>query len=224
MVWEKSESIVCAKSLQWCLTLCDPMDCSPPGSSVHGILQARIWEWVAVPSSRGIFLTQASNLHLLCLLHWQVGSLPLALPGKASRVPRNRGAQIVWVSFSLFSGEIETYQKMLITSSGMSSICEWARKGKPRECLFRWGGQRKGLMHFFWFLPFYIKKYVLDFTTDFWLHCVHLLPNIPIVKDREVQDPEGDWKFSGSSGVMQRGLKRRLGRGCCSAKNSSSSC
>ena len=33
---------------QSCLTLCDPMDCSPPGSSVHGILQARILEWVAI--------------------------------------------------------------------------------------------------------------------------------------------------------------------------------
>ena len=41
---------VCAKS---CLTLCDAMDCSPPGSSVHGILQARILEWVAMLSSRG---------------------------------------------------------------------------------------------------------------------------------------------------------------------------
>ena len=41
------------KSLQLCLTLCDPMDSSPPGSSVHGILQARILEWVAMPSSRG---------------------------------------------------------------------------------------------------------------------------------------------------------------------------
>ena len=39
---------VCAKSPQSCLTLCDPMGCSPPGSSVHGILQARILEWVAV--------------------------------------------------------------------------------------------------------------------------------------------------------------------------------
>ena len=38
---------------QWCLSLCDPMDCSPPGSSVHGILQARILEWVAVSLSRG---------------------------------------------------------------------------------------------------------------------------------------------------------------------------
>ena len=38
---------------QSCLTLCDPIDCSPPGSSVHGILQARILECVAMPSSRG---------------------------------------------------------------------------------------------------------------------------------------------------------------------------
>ena len=39
--------------IQSCLTLCDPMDYSPQGSSVHGILQARISEWVAMPSSRG---------------------------------------------------------------------------------------------------------------------------------------------------------------------------
>ena len=44
---------VCAKSLQSCPTLCDPMDCRPPGSSVYGILQARILEWVAMPSSKG---------------------------------------------------------------------------------------------------------------------------------------------------------------------------
>ena len=41
--------LVHAKSLQSCLTLCNSMDCSPPGSSVHGILQARILEWVACP-------------------------------------------------------------------------------------------------------------------------------------------------------------------------------
>ena len=48
-------SCVCmhAKSLLLCPTLCQPMDYSPPGSSVHGILQARILEWVAMPSSRG---------------------------------------------------------------------------------------------------------------------------------------------------------------------------
>ena len=43
-------SCTCAQS---CPTLCHPMDCSPPGSSVHGILQARILEWAAMPSSRG---------------------------------------------------------------------------------------------------------------------------------------------------------------------------
>ena len=45
---------ICAKSLQLCLTLCDPMDCSPPGSSFHEILQARILEWVAISTSRRI--------------------------------------------------------------------------------------------------------------------------------------------------------------------------
>ena len=46
---------------QPCLTLCDPVDCSPPHSSVHGILQARILEWVAISFSWGIFPTQESN-------------------------------------------------------------------------------------------------------------------------------------------------------------------
>ena len=53
---------------QSCLTLCHPMGCSPPGSSVHGILQARILEWVAISSS-GIFQTQKSNPSLLHLLN-----------------------------------------------------------------------------------------------------------------------------------------------------------
>ena len=44
---------LCTQSFQLCPTLCVPMDCSPPGSLVHGILQARILEWVAMPSSRG---------------------------------------------------------------------------------------------------------------------------------------------------------------------------
>ena len=55
---------------QSCPTLCDPMDSSPPCSSVHGILQARILEWVAVSSSSGqSFLTQGLKPRLLCLLH-----------------------------------------------------------------------------------------------------------------------------------------------------------
>ena len=54
-----------------CPTLCNPMDCSPPGSSVHGISQARILEWVAISFSRGIFPTQGLNPCLLCLPHYK---------------------------------------------------------------------------------------------------------------------------------------------------------
>ena len=46
-----SDAAAAAKSLQSCLTLCDPIDCSPPGSPVPGILQARTLEWVAVSFS-----------------------------------------------------------------------------------------------------------------------------------------------------------------------------
>ena len=53
-----------AKSLQSCLTLCDPMDHSLPGSSVHGILQERIPEWVAIFFSRGVFPAPGSSPHL----------------------------------------------------------------------------------------------------------------------------------------------------------------
>ena len=69
---------VCAYVLvsQLCLTLCNPMDCSLSVSSIHGILQARILEWVTFPFSRGIFPTQGLNLGLLhcrrmlyCLSH-----------------------------------------------------------------------------------------------------------------------------------------------------------
>ena len=54
--WKESydqPAAAAAKSLQLCPTLCDPIDGSPPGSPVSGILQARILEWVAISSSRG---------------------------------------------------------------------------------------------------------------------------------------------------------------------------
>ena len=54
-----------AEWLQSCPTLCDPVDCSPPGSSVHGMLQARILEWVAMPSSRGSSRPRGRTLSLM---------------------------------------------------------------------------------------------------------------------------------------------------------------
>ena len=68
-----------AKSLRSCPTLYDPMDPSPQGSSVRGILQNTGVGCHAL--LQGIFPTQRSNPHLLCLLHWRVDSLPLASPG-----------------------------------------------------------------------------------------------------------------------------------------------
>ena len=58
-----------AKSLQLCLTLHDPMDCSLPGSSVHGILLARILEWVAMPSSRES-MDQTHISYVSCIGKW----------------------------------------------------------------------------------------------------------------------------------------------------------
>ena len=50
-----------AESLQSCLTLCDPMDCSLPGSSVHGIFQARTLEWVAIALSNKYQLSSVAQ-------------------------------------------------------------------------------------------------------------------------------------------------------------------
>jgi len=57
-------------SAQSCLTLCNPMDCSPPDSSIHGIFQVRIWEWVAFPSP-GDLPDPGIESRSPELLHWQ---------------------------------------------------------------------------------------------------------------------------------------------------------
>ena len=68
---------------QWCLTLCNPMDCSPPGSSVSGIFQARVLEWVAISFSRGTSPTQGSNPGLQ---HCGQALYPLSHRGSLSNV------------------------------------------------------------------------------------------------------------------------------------------
>ena len=73
---------MCAESLQSCPTLCDPLDCSPPGSPVLGCSPGKTTGVSCHALLQRIFLTQRLNPHLLHLLHRQVGSLPLAPPGK----------------------------------------------------------------------------------------------------------------------------------------------
>ena len=64
--YSRMSACMCAKLLQSRLTLCKPMDCNPPGSSVYGILLAKILEWVAIPSPRASSQprdwTQASHI------------------------------------------------------------------------------------------------------------------------------------------------------------------
>ena len=72
---------MCARLLQPCPILGDPTDYSPPGSSVHGILWARILGGMAYPSP-GDLRDPGSNSSLLHFLQWQTGSLSLAPPGK----------------------------------------------------------------------------------------------------------------------------------------------
>ena len=69
---------VCSAAQSY-LTLCDPMGYSPPVSPVHGILQARILEWVPFPPPEKL-PDWGSNLNFLSLLHWQMDSLPLSHP------------------------------------------------------------------------------------------------------------------------------------------------
>ena len=68
--------------IQSCSIVCDLTDCSPPGSSVHGILQAGILERIVISFSR--ISSQGSNSSLLCLLHWQKDSLPMSHLGSPS--------------------------------------------------------------------------------------------------------------------------------------------
>ena len=86
---------------------CYPMDCSLSCSSVHGISQVRILEWIAFLFSRGIFLTQGSNP---CLLHWQADSLPLSHQGSPSvlsvlQIFRNLQLKKKWARHSTISGK-----------------------------------------------------------------------------------------------------------------------
>ena len=111
--------------VQSCLTLCDPMNCSPPGSSVHGILQARILEWVPCPSAGdvpdpGIELTSPVSPAL------QVGSLPLSHWGslKASNTCNFRWA----IRIRSLGWEDPLEKEMAIHSSTLAWKIPWTEE------------------------------------------------------------------------------------------------
>ena len=86
--WNELMCVRACSVAQSCPTLCDHTDCSPPGSSVHGVLQARILEWVAMPSSRGYSQprdwTQVSYIAGRFFINWATGQIqPTACFGRA---------------------------------------------------------------------------------------------------------------------------------------------
>ena len=136
-----------AKSLQLCLTLCDPMDCSPPSSSVHGIFQARILELVAIPFSRasswrrdqtriccitGRFFTAESLGKLLFLssrdqirlLHGAGGAHKLVFPQVKKK--HRRTWRSSWRSPKIYKwGNDQVPQGLTITSEGLRMHDIW---------------------------------------------------------------------------------------------------
>ena len=134
------------------------MNCSSPGSSVPGILQARILEWVAISSSRGILPIQGWKL--LCIRQWQAGSLPLVPPGKP------RVTVLGQANFNLLCSQDVPFLLSSIEVLGLGSVC---------VCVLRRGGgkcpckKRHGLRAFVsgaGCLAFLMSKYVLFKETN----------------------------------------------------------
>ena len=105
------------------------MDYSPPGSSVHGILQTRVLQWVAMPSSRGSSWPRNRTLISLRLLHWQAGSSLTAPPGSPYLVE----SQEAWWE-SVAPGEVSAWAAPLETGSWSSSPSHGP--GSPWRTLF----------------------------------------------------------------------------------------
>ena len=117
----------CAQLLQLCLTLCHPVDCRPPGSSVHGNLLARILEWVPMPTSRGSShpATEPASPKFPAL---QADSLPPEPSGK----PRNLLRSDLSLEWNLFlnswSGLPNSISFNQIMSNLELSRCQIKRK------------------------------------------------------------------------------------------------
>ena len=103
--WWVCVCVCVLNSLQLCPILYSPVNCSPPGSSVQGILQAGILEWVAMPSSRGSSPCRDFQLH------WQLGSLPSHL-----------GSPSKWGIFPYLPFESEYFLEIFETWKGVQPL------------------------------------------------------------------------------------------------------
>ena len=140
---------MCASSVApSCPPLCNPLDCSPPGSSVHGILQVRILGWVAMPSSRG-FLTQGLNQ----VSSWYfIKSAKSLLPCKARKHSQILGLahRVLWEGHHSAATQImETFAPCILGTKRCISVL--LRSGQTYERatidLFYWWAWRQNILN-----------------------------------------------------------------------------
>ena len=138
---------------QSCLTLCNSMDCSPPGSSVHGIFQAKNTGAGCHFLLQGIFPTQGSNSHLLLLWYWQEDSLPLSDQGSLKiRVEHLQWKKNITLDSSVWCDGTELSSK--ISSAALSKysvpLSSSPLSQENRQIMsileaFKWGNILEGL-------------------------------------------------------------------------------
>ena len=116
---------VCTKSLQSYPALCDSVDCSPPGFSVHGDSLGKNTGVDCHALLQGISLPEGSSLHLLRLLRWQARSLPLAPPGKSQTL------LILCVKWIINENLLYSTEN----SSWCSVVPKWEGNPKKRGCI-----------------------------------------------------------------------------------------
>ena len=110
---------VCACTCtQSCLTLCNLLDCSPPGSSTHRIFQARITGVGCQSLLQGIFPTQGLSPRLLHFLHWQVDSLPLNHWGSSFSYEKES-------QFILLLVPVQFFQHLLLKNCLFLIVCSY---------------------------------------------------------------------------------------------------
>ena len=137
-------TLIRAKSLPSCLTLCDPTDCSPPSSSVHVILQARILEWVAIPFS----IHTHTHTHTICKIIPNATSniSPVLMPSSALEQGLGGPSRCPGVNFSCWAGRRSreglrraTWGGSSYLLAGTENILEWqllshAWLCNPKDC------------------------------------------------------------------------------------------
>ena len=133
---------------QFCLTLCNPMDYSPPGSSVHGIFQARILKWVAIPFSRGFSQTRAwtqvsciADMKHLCqaVNCFQFSSITQSCPTLCD--PMNRSTPGLPVHHELpefTETHVHRVSDAIQPSHSLSSPSPLATNPSQHQSLFQW--------------------------------------------------------------------------------------